>query len=71
MVKQGRSQVKRYGCIFTCLTIRAIHIEIAHLLDTDAFINAVRQFIARRGKPVLVSTDNGTNFFSGEKEVHT
>ena len=71
MVKQGRSQVKRYGCIFTCLTIRAIHIEIAHSLDTDAFINAVRQFIARRGKPVLVSTDNGTNFFSGEKEVHT
>ena len=71
MVKQGRSQVKRYGCIFTCLTIRAVHIEIAHSLDTDSFINVLRRFIARRGKPVVVRTDNGTNFVSGVKELRS
>ena len=27
-VKLKRSRVKRYGCIFTCLTMRAIHIEV-------------------------------------------
>ena len=69
MVKQGRSLVKRYGCIFACLTVRAAHIEIAHSLDTDSFINALRRLIARRGKPVLVRTDNRTNFVSGEKEL--
>ena len=29
-VRQARSNVKRYGCVFTCLTVRAIHIEVAY-----------------------------------------
>ena len=39
LIKQGRSQVKRYGCIFTCLAIRAIHIEVAHSLDAESFLS--------------------------------
>lgn len=68
-VKQGRSHVKRYGCIFTCLAIRAVHIEISHSLDTDSFINALRRFISRRGMPEKIVSDNGTNFTGGEREL--
>ena len=69
MVKVGRSQVKRYGYIFTCLAVRAVHIEIAHSLESDSFISALQRFTCRRGQPVEIRSDNGTNFVGGEREL--
>jgi hypothetical protein len=68
-VKRGRGREKRYGCLYTCLTIRAIHIEKLHSLDTDSFINSLRRCIARRGVPDLIRSDNGTNFVGGQREL--
>jgi hypothetical protein len=69
MVKRGRAQVKRYALLFTCLTTRAVHIEVAHGLDTTSFLNGVNRFIARRGKPETIRSDNGGSFVRGEKEI--
>ena len=68
-VKQGRSTVKRYGCLFTCLVTRSVHLEIAHALDTDSFIMALRRMMGRRGKPRNLFSDNGTNFVGAEREL--
>ena len=68
-VKRGRCVVKRYGCIFTCLTVRAVHIEVVCSLDTDSFLNALQRFISRRGKPTEIRSDNATNFRSGDREL--
>ena len=68
LVKQGRSRIKRYGCIFSCLTTRAVHIEVSSDLSTDSFINAMRRFIARRSQPDEIFSDNGTNF-AGAKRI--
>ena len=68
-VKRGRSAVKHYGCLFSCLTIRATHIEVAESLETDSFINALRWFISRRGMPKVIRSDNGTNLCGGEREL--
>lgn len=55
--------------IFTCLSVRAIHIEAVHSLDTDSFIGAFRRFIARRGQPLLMRSDNGGNFVKADREL--
>ena len=68
-VKQRRSPVKRYGCFFTCLTTRAVHIEIVHSLDTDSMINALRRFISVRGCPEQIRSDQGSNFTKADKEL--
>ena len=68
-VKVGRSSAKRYGCIFTCMASRAVHIELAGTLETDSFICALKRFISRRGKPKKIRSDNGTNFRGAEREL--
>ena len=45
-VRQALSTVKRYGCVFTCLTVRAIRIEVAYSMSTDSFLCVLRKFIA-------------------------
>ena len=69
LLRRGRSLFKRYGVPFTCMSIRAIHLEVSQSLDTDSFINAMRRFIARRGHPEEVRSDNGGIFVRGEKEL--
>ena len=60
-VKQGRKLVKRYGCLSTCLTMRAVLVEMAPDLSSSLFIYALRRFIGRRGKPRKIFSDSGTN----------
>ena len=50
-VKLKRSRVKRYGCIFTCLTMRAIHIGVSQDLSTDSFLLPFSRSVSRRGAP--------------------
>ena len=69
VVKRGLSQVKRYGCLFTCLTMRAIHVEKLEGLEANSFINAFVRFCARKGVPEKVRSDNSTNFVAGEREL--
>lgn len=66
---RGRSLVKRYGVLFTSLSIRAIHIAVVRSLDTDSFINALRRFIAPRGQPLEMRSDNVGKFFKGERQL--
>ena len=68
-VKQNRSQAKRYGVIFTCLSTRAVHVEVAEDLSADSFLCALRRFKSRRVHVKTLDSNRGTNFFGGSKEL--
>lgn len=71
IVKVGRRREKRWGALFTCLTTRAVHIEVVGSLTTDAAIMALRRMAARRGWPRLMYSDNATNFKGADQELRT
>ena len=64
-----RSTEKRWGFLFTCLTTRAVHLEIVPSLDTSSCVMGIERFVARRGTPSTIWSDNGTNFVGAEKEL--
>jgi transposase InsO family protein len=64
-----RSREKRYVALFTCLSTRAIHLEVAHALSTDSCIMAIRRFVSRRGCPETIHSDNGSNFIGAKAEL--
>ncbi|GFW01838.1 putative RNA-directed DNA polymerase from transposon X-element [Trichonephila clavipes] len=65
-VKGGQ---KSWIVLFTCATYRAVHLELTSSLSTDAFLLSLRRFIARRGRPRVIYSDNGTNFRGAHGEL--
>lgn len=61
-VKVKRSREKRWGALFTCLTTRAIYLEVAHSLNASSAIMALQRLSARRGSPSVIYSDNENNF---------
>lgn len=57
-----KSGDKVWFVIFTCAVYRAVHLELVLSISTEGFVQALRRFIARRGRPEVVYTDNGSNF---------
>ena len=68
-VKLLRRSMKRWCCLFTCLTTRAVHIEVVRSLDTESCLVAINRLVARRGKPTTIISGNGTKFVGSAREL--
>ncbi|KAK6760856.1 hypothetical protein RB195_022067 [Necator americanus] len=60
---------RMYICLYTCLAIRAIHLEMVESLGTGAFLNSFIRYVSRRSVPLLMRTDCGSNFKLGQKII--
>ena len=68
-MRGGAANSKRWGLVCTCLSSRAVHIEVLEAMDTSAFICAQRRFFAFRGPAAIVRCDRGTYFVGGKSEL--
>ncbi|XP_026462792.1 uncharacterized protein LOC113365449 [Ctenocephalides felis] len=66
---RGYKKIKGYICLFICFSTRAIHLELVSDLTSECFLATLRRFIARRGKPTNIYSDNGTNFVGASSEI--
>ncbi|XP_062538640.1 uncharacterized protein LOC134206911 [Armigeres subalbatus] len=61
---------KAYVSLFVCMVTKCIHIELVSNLTTAAFVAALQRFVARRGIPTDMYSDNATNFAGANSELH-
>lgn len=66
---RGCKLIKGYICLFVCFATKTIHIELVTELSKEVFLLALKRFVARRGKPKHIFSDNGTNFVAASSEL--
>ena len=66
---RNQKRVKVYVAVFVCMSVKATHLEVVSDLSTEAFLAALKRFVARRGRPQSISSDNGSNFRGAKNEL--
>ena len=59
---RNKTEGKAYLVIFSCSLSRAVHLELVTNLETSTFLSCLRRLIARRGRPSVIYSDNGSTF---------
>lgn len=57
-----KEEGKCYVLIFTCASSRAVHLELTKSQEAEEFKRKLNAFIARRGRPRLMISDNAATF---------
>lgn len=66
---RNRTRIKVYICVFICMSVKAIHLEIVSDLSSEGFLASLRRFVARRGVPNHIYSNNGTNFVGANNQL--
>lgn len=65
---RGSRRTEMYAVIFICFATKAVYITYVEDQTTASFLNALQRFVARRGCPSHIWSDNARNF-TGANEV--
>ena len=60
---------KVWICLYTCCITRAIHLDLVPNLSAQTFLRCFKRFVARRGLPHKIVSDNGKTFKAAAKTI--
>ena len=55
--------------IFICMATKAVHLEVVSDQKTPALLAAIDRFVARRGMPLHLYSDNGPNYTGAKNQL--
>ena len=65
--KEGKQMGKVYFVLYICSITRAVHLDLVEEMTAPVFLRSFRKFVARKGTPALVVSDNAKTFKASEK----
>ncbi|XP_059062976.1 uncharacterized protein LOC131855693 [Achroia grisella] len=71
MVKVVSDDGEKFDARILLDNVKAVHIELVTDLSKEGYMSALNRFVARRGKPQSILSDNGTNFVGACNELQT
>ena len=70
VIKRGpKRTLKVWIVVFTCLSTRAVHIDIATDYSTESILHTVRRLMAMRGDVQKIISDPGTQLVGASREL--
>lgn len=64
---RANTESKAYLALYACSLTRAVQLDLVKYLETTEFIASLKRFIARRGRPEIIFSDNGSTFKAAEE----
>ena len=62
-------RLKTYLAVFVCFYTKAVHLELVRDATTESFVARLTRFCSRRGLPLVIHSDNGSNFIGAKNEL--
>ena len=69
--KSKKQEGKAYLTVYACSLTRALHLEVLTTMKTTEFLRSLKRFIARRGRPKKIYSENGGTFVAAAKWLRT
>ena len=67
--KGAKTEGKAYVLLYACSLTRALFLDFLPSLETTEFLASLKRFIARRGRPQKMYSDNGKTFVVAAKWI--